>query len=57
MGRFINKCFYLIPRPLLPWEKGGKKKLNKQLSPSPLGEGFRERQKKQKRAMTPEIMN
>jgi hypothetical protein len=49
--------FGLIPQPLLPGEKGRKKKQNKQLSPSPLGEGFRERQKKWKRAKTAEIMN
>jgi hypothetical protein len=37
MGRFINKCFYLIPLPILPREKGRKKKKIKKFSPSPLG--------------------
>jgi hypothetical protein len=41
-GHFINRCFYLIPRPLLPGEKGSKKKKIKKLSPSLLGRGWGE---------------
>jgi len=35
---------FLIPRPLLPGEKGSKLKIINLRSPSPPGEGFRERQ-------------
>jgi len=36
---------YLIPRPLLPGEKGRKNNIIRVLSPSLLGDGFRERLK------------
>jgi hypothetical protein len=36
-----KRCSDLFPQPLLPRESGSKKKLV--LSPSPTGEGFRER--------------
>jgi len=34
----VDGCSYLIPRPLLPGEKGSKN--NYKFSPSPLGEGL-----------------